>query len=145
MRMKRMISFGLIVVMVLVFAGCGGSADTVEDAGTVSKESQGQNEDVKVSDETLTDDQAVTAIKNYCYKNNLDLENIVNEGEYQVYWEISSSDDNEIVVLYRSYTSAEIRYYIDRNSGETYVTEFMPGISDEEERTDESFNVREYL
>lgn len=94
---------------------------------------------------TLSDEQALSAIRNYCYTNNPDLENIVNAGEYQVYWELSSSDEHEIVVLFCSYTGAQIRYYINRMTGDTYVTEFVPGLSSEEERTEESFNVREYL
>ncbi len=51
----------------------------------------------------------------------------------------------EIVVLYRSYTGAEIRYYIDPGSGETYVTELVPGIIEEAQSTEESFNVKDYL
>lgn len=91
--------------------------------------------------EIITEEKAITAIQNYCFSNNLDLEKIVEEGKYPVYWDIISSDDNQIVVLFRSYTGAQNRYYIDRSTGDTYVTEFVPGIMDEEERTDESFNV----
>ena len=94
---------------------------------------------------TLTDKQAISAIKKYCYISNPDLERIVNAGEYPVDWKVLSSDDHKVVVLFRSYTGAQIRYYIDRITGETYVTEFMPGISSKEERTEESFNVRDYL
>ena len=57
----------------------------------------------------------------------------------------STNDKGEIVVLYRSYTGAQTRYYIDQNTGETYVTELVPGIIDEEQRMDESFNIKEYL
>jgi hypothetical protein len=95
--------------------------------------------------DSITDDQAIYAIKNYCHINNPDLADIEKAGEYPVYWEISSSDDKEIVVLFRSYTGAQNRYYIDPLSGDTYVTEFVPGITSEEERTEESFNVRDYL
>ena len=93
----------------------------------------------------LTDKQAISAIKKYCYISNPDLERIVNAGEYPVDWKVLSSDERKVVVLFRSYTGAQIRYYIDRITGETYVTEFMPGVSSEEERTEESFNVRDYL
>ncbi len=98
--------------------------------------------DRKIGDR-ITDEQALSAIKEYCYINNPDLESIENNGEYPVYWEIESGDDSGIVVLFRSYTGAEIRYYIDPVTGETYVTEFVPGITSEEERTDETFNVLE--
>ena len=70
---------------------------------------------------------------------------MMDSGEYNLYWDVHTNDTNEIVVLYRSYTAAQTRYYIDPVSGETYVTELVPGIIDEEQRTDESFNIREYL
>ena len=38
----------------------------------------------------------------------------------------------------------ETRYYIDPTSGETYSTELVPGIIDEEQRTGESLNVKDY-
>lgn len=93
----------------------------------------------------LPERSALDAIRNYCLSANPELEEIVNAGEYPVYWEISSSDENEVVVLFRSYTGAQIFYYIDRASGNVYVTEFVSGITDGEEPTDESFNVRDYL
>ena len=95
--------------------------------------------------ETITADQALSAVKNYCYKNNPDLNEMVKSGNYTINWEIQSSDDNEIVILYRSYTSALVRYYINPVTGDTYVTEFMPGITDSEQKTDEQFNIRDYL
>ena len=101
--------------------------------------------DNKISDGKISDEQALSAIKNYCLKNNPDLESVMNSQDAPVYWDISSSDDKEIVVLFRSYTGALVRYYIDRGSGATYVTEYVEGITPEEERTDESFNVRDYL
>lgn len=93
----------------------------------------------------LTAEQALSAVQKYCYTVNPELEAIVESGEYPVCWDISSADKDEIVVVFRSYTGALTRYYIDPKSGDTYVTEFMHGISVEEERTGESLNVREYL
>ena len=93
----------------------------------------------------ITDEQAIQAVQRYCYTQNPDLESMANAGEYPVYWDVSSRDEHEIVVLFRSYTGAQIRYYIDPASGDTYVTEFVPGITPEEERTEEVFNVRDYL
>ncbi len=62
--------------------------------------------------------------------------------EYPAYWEVENGTDIEIVVLFRSYPGALVRYHIDRTSGETYVTKEVPGITDGEERTDETLNVR---
>ena len=93
----------------------------------------------------ITEGQALSSIQKYCYANDPSLEGIVDSGEYPAYWDVSSADEHEITVLFRSYTGALIRYYIDPVSGETYVTEFVPGITAEEERTGESLNVRDYL
>lgn len=118
--------------------------DTVVEEETAVLDTTTEDQDIAVS-ETITDEQALAAIKNYCYISNPSLVDIVNEGQYAVSWEVSSSDENEIVVLYISYTGAQVRYYIDRNTGDTYVTEFVPGILDEEEQTDERFNVKDYF
>ena len=93
----------------------------------------------------LSDEMALAAIRNYCFNVNPDLAGIVNAGEYPVSWEIDSGDEQEVVILFRSYTGAESRYYIDRATGDAYVTEFVPGITPEEERTDESLNVWDHL
>ena len=93
----------------------------------------------------LTDEQALSAIRSYCLLVNPDLAQIIDAGEYPVYWEIAASDEQQVVVLYRSYTGALLRYYIQRGTGETYVTEFVPGITETEMRTEESLNVWNYI
>jgi len=92
----------------------------------------------------LSDEQALSWIRNYCYAAYPNLEGMVNAGEYRISWEIVSSDEQEIVVMFRSYTGAEVRYYIDRTTGDAYSTEFVPGITPEEQRTEEIINVWEY-
>ena len=57
---------------------------------------------------------------------------------------MESSDADQIVVMFRSYREAQVRYYIDPVSGDTDVTEFVEGITDEEQPTDESFNINDY-
>jgi len=109
---------------------------------------EGESSEEPTSEENgsdaITDEQAVNAIRNYCCLENPDLES-VGEDEYPVYWEVMSSDENEIAVVFRSYTGAQKRFYIDRSTGDTYVTEFVPGIMDEEERSEETLNVRDYF
>ena len=132
--MKNILIYILVtVVSIYVLTGC---ADRSEVITVVDSE--------QTASENISEEQALNAIKNYCYSINPDLESIVDEGNYPVYWDISSSDENEIVILFRSYTGAQNRYYIDRNTGDTYVTEFVPGIMDEEERTDEMFSVNDF-
>ena len=45
------------------------------------------------------------------------------------------------MVLFRSYTGAQVRYYIDRATGDVHVTEFVPGITPEGMPSEESLNV----
>ncbi len=163
---KKVFTVVLSLIMVLGIAGCGaekesnseiiGGADEPTtiflepDSGEekmkkVEDEAEANDQDVDSVNDAITDEQALSAIKNYCHFTNPDLEAIEKAGEYPVYWEVVSGEDNEIVVLFRSYTGAEVRYYIDPASGDTYVTEFVSGITPEEERTDENFNVKDYL
>lgn len=124
--MKR-IKYALLLLVCVLLMGCGKMGEEGKPV------------------EAVTADQALAAVKNYCHKTNPDLQGIEDAGNYPVYWDIETADDNEIVILYRSYTAAQVRYYIDPATGETYVTEFMPGISTEEERTEEAFNIRDYM
>ena len=134
------------VLLITPLSGCVNKGDTIAkttgenpEPETIAK-TTGENPE----SETITEEQALEAVKNYCLSSNPDLEGIINEGTYPVYWDISSSDEGEIVVLFRSYTGAQNKYYINRNTGDTYVTEFVPGIMDEEERTNENFNIADY-
>ena len=92
-------------------------------------------------DKRLTDGQAVSAIRNYCLINYPGLEDMADS----VYWDVASSGEQEIAVVFRSYTGALNRYYIDPYTGDTYVTEQVPGIIDDERRTEESLNTWDYL
>ena len=92
----------------------------------------------------LSDEQALSAVRNACYAADPTLEGIVNAGEYPVYWEIESGDARQVVVLFRSYTGAQLRYYVDRSTGNARVTEFVPGITPEEMPAEESLNLWDY-
>ena len=119
-----------------------------EQSESVSEAAQPDNTPTEQSEptpEALTEDQALAAIKNYCSIKNPNLNDLSDQAKNASYWNVMTNESNEIVVLYRSYTAAQTRYYIDPVSGNTYVTEFVPGIIDEEQRTDESLNVRDYL
>ncbi len=113
-----------------------------ENAKTGVPEAAADNE---ASAEAITQDQALAAIKKYCFANNPELEEKADSDEYTVYFDVSTNENGEIVVLCRSYTGALTRYYIDPSSGEVYVTEQVPGIIDDEQRTDESFNIKTYI
>ena len=126
--------------------------DTVTTNEGTERTEQGKTEvgmvtayDDKGSASAITQEQALAAIQKYCYANDPELEKMIKSGDYGAYFDVSTADSGEIVVLYRSYTAAQIRYYIDSSTGDVYVTELVPGIIDEEQRTDESFNIGKYI
>lgn len=142
----------LLLSILVLLCSCGRKSDVSETPEPVSTDAPVSTAGSADTPETgamtaaeLSDEQALSAIKNYCYSINPDLESIVNSKEYPVYWEIASSDEHKTVVLFRSYTGVLVRYYIDCATGETYSTEFVPGITAEEQRTDESFNINDYF
>ena len=138
--------------------GTGSQQETAEKpAGkpVAQKEKQDADADVNtdgnadVSAETdagvITEDQAYNAVINYNKAIGSGIDEEINSDGYSEYWDVSTNEDGKIVVLYRSYTAAQTFYYVDPVSGETYITELVPGIIDEEQATGETFNVRDYL
>ena len=170
---KRTIAFLLMLALALSLAACGivpsdesktpavepptealETAEPRTEAGRQAAEGFGRRFNAmmhtlsvieKDAPRRLTDEEALSAVRNYCLSSDPSLESIVESGDYPVYWEIVSSDESEIVVLYRSYTGAQIRYYIDRVMGSASVTEFVPGIMDEEQPTAERFFAWDHL
>ena len=93
----------------------------------------------------ISDQLALELIAQHCKEQNPDLEEIINAGQYDTYWEIVSSDEREVVILFRSYTGAQVRYYVERATGDVHVTEFVPGITPEEMPSEETLNVWDYV
>ena len=118
---------------------------STEEATTEEVTAEAAPEEASDESDTITEQQALEVIKKYSYSKDPELKNMEDSGEYTIYWDVSTNDNNEIVVLYRSYTAAEIRYYINPSSGDTYVTEYVQGITDEEQKTEETLNIRDYM
>ena len=93
----------------------------------------------------LTDEQARDAVWKYiCTEENPSLEEY--DGEASVYCCVSSEEGaDEIRIDFRSYTGSHEYFYIDRATGDTHSTQYVPGIIDEEEDTGLSINVWDYV
>ena len=122
----------------------GGQTETT-DGNSTDNNATGNTSTGNNSILPITDDAALSAIQNLCLEENPSIVDYLKEGEVPLYWVVESSDNKQIVVLYRSYTGSQTRYYIDRVSGETYVTELVPGIIDEETENGQTFNIRDYI
>ena len=156
MKRKNIVILMIFCFSVMLFA-CGVPETEEKPSMTESMEAENepQMEIVEKSTEQaenaieqtdiISEDQAYDAVINYNKKIGSGLGEQINSEGYEEYWNVSTNEDGKIVVLYRSYTAAQTRYYVDPVSGETYVTELVPGIVDEEQKTGETFNVRDYL
>jgi len=160
--MKKFINITTFVVLLCMLAtmacGCSGKSSeeetttepvvaveetTAEATTEAATEATTEATTEAATEETLaplTDEMVFDAIHNYCV-----IENPENASLDADSWEIVSSDDSQVVVLFRAYTGAEIRYYVDRVTGDTYVTEFVSGIMDEEQMSDVTLNAREHI
>ena len=115
-------------------------------AAVVQGPGDGNGTTVIVGDhKKITDEQALAAVKKYCVTQDPSLEDNTGNGGAPFYWDIASSGDQEIVVVFRASTGAINRYYIDPVSGSTYVTEQVPGIIDDETKTDVTLNLWDYI
>lgn len=139
--MTLAVAMGVTACGIQTGSGTHVSEATVSETGTdMSKESTPPK-----NEKNINEDQALTAIQNYCCSNNSELEQYRNAKEGPVYWAVSSDENNQIVIVFRSYTGSINHYYIDAVTGDTYVTEMVPGITDGEQKTEEHFNVKDYL
>ena len=136
--MKKLV-VSMSLLMVLSLAACGGSNVPSDETPVIQEEPVRIEEDAEddyqdplPAEEDLgyegeiTEDNALAAIRKYVEINQPDLADMEDSGDYTIYFEVESSDENQIVVLYRSYTAAQTRYYIDRETGDVYVTELVP-------------------
>lgn len=99
------------------------------------------------TNDQISREEAYDAIKNYCYqKYGKALTDMIEEGKYSIYWHVADELVNgRYKVAFRSYTGAFEYYYVDPVTGDTYVTEWVWGIMDEEQPTNEAFNALDYL
>lgn len=116
------------------------AATTAEAAATTTTAEATTTAPEATKPASLTDEMALDAIHTYCVMQNPEFVELSAD-----HWQVISSTDAQIVVLFTSYTGSENRYYIDRATGDTYVTELVPGIIDEEQKTDEKFNAKDHL
>ncbi|MBP8969653.1 MAG: hypothetical protein KBG42_10280 [Lachnospiraceae bacterium] len=157
--MKKNVLITMSLLMVLGIAGCSSNNTAAvvipEESGIISEElvtDEGDRDPLPAEEDdgsdasgVITDEEALDAVKNFIASSQPDIALMENSDDYTVYFEVESSTGEEIVVLFRSYTASQTRFYIDRQTGDTKVTELVPGIIDEESPTGETFNIKNYM
>lgn len=120
---KRVLFFILVFVMGATFQGCSG------DLGSKAPKN-------KVSEE-----MAYEGISNYCHSA-YDW-SIAEDNPDIMYLKMGEETESEYQVIFRSYTGALIYFYVDKASGMTRLTEYVPALEVEEEAG--TIDLYEYL
>lgn len=138
---RKLISLALMAGIMFSSAACnkvpGNSETTAENTAAATETTEATTQGA------LTNEQALTAITDYLYKE-YGQERL--SGDAPSYWNVdeTQTDDKTVVVNWRSYTAAHVYFYIDRATGETYVMESEPG-SQKKVKTEKKFNAKDYL
>lgn len=149
--MKMKILLPILALSILV-VGCEKkndveitSAPSAVEAQSASEEESALGDSSESGAKVLTDEQARDAVWKYiCTEENTSLEEY--DGEAPVYCCVSSEEGaDEIRIDFRSYTGSHEYFYIDRSTGDTHSTQYVPGIIDEEEDTGLSINMWDYV
>ena len=98
------------------------------------------------SSRTMDEETALRAIEKYLAETNESMYEKLQTGDYGTADGVYTDEENgTIVVWLRTYTGAYRNYYIDPDSGETYVTETSPVTDNSVETpTDETLNAWDY-
>ena len=124
--MKKLI-FVLILVLVMsvVFQGCGTKNQTADN----TQPSSGAEADD--SQNKITEKMAYNGVYNYC-RSAYDW-SIAEDNPDIMYLKVGEETESEYQVIFRSYTGTFIYFYVDKLSGITRLTEYVPNLEIKEE------------
>ena len=118
-------------------------------ANKKSKSTKSKKTKSKKKKSSITQDIAYKGVKNYIdstgyeweddYTNYLDIE----DASEQSFMEGKDAENYYLIHL-RAYTGAHNYFYVNKKTGYTIVTEYVPGIEDDETDTGTTFNVLDY-
>lgn len=123
--MKKLYFFVIALMMVTLLPGCGTENKVTDNP---------QNSEIMDSDasaEKITKEMAYEGVFNYCHsvydwsiaENNPDI----------MYLQMGKETESEYQVIFSSYTGAFVYFYVDKSSGTTRITEYVPILDLEED------------
>ena len=124
--MKKLVFvFIFVFVMGAVFQGCG-IKNEISDSSRPSEDS-----DNNASQNNITEEMAYDGVYNYC-RSAYDW-SIAEDNPDIMYLKMGEETESEYQVIFRSYTGAFVYFYVDKLSGVTRLTEYVPVLEIEEE------------
>lgn len=118
------------------------TADSKNDSTEEDTTEENTSEEASNGNVALTDQVVLNAIIDYCYENHPGIAT-AEEGSY--YWDIFETSDEEITIVFRSYTGAFMYYHVPVATGDVYVMEYIPVVMDAPQMGDEQFSIYDYI
>ena len=124
--MKKLVFvFILVFVMGAVFQGCG-TRNEIADSSGFSEDLGSESPQNAISEEMAYD-----GVYNYC-RSMYDW-SIAQDNPDIMYLKTGEETESEYQVIFRSYTGAFVYFYVDKLSGITRLTEYVPNLDIKEE------------
>ena len=134
--MKKLVFvFILVFVMSAVLPACG-TKNEISSAPSVSDDSDSEG-----SQNSLSKEMAYEGVYNYC-QSMYDW-SIAKDNPDIMYLEMGEETESEYQVIFRSYTGALVYFGVDKLSGITRLTEYVPNLEIKEEV--ETIDLYDYL
>ena len=132
---KRFFVFIVALVMGLMLQGCG--------TGDEAADSPNPSEDLitAASKNHITEETAFEGVYNYCHSA-YDW-SIAEDDPDIMYLEMGEETETEYQVIFRSYTGSFVYFHVDKSSGITRLTEYVPILGIEEDAG--TINLYDYL
>ena len=124
--MKKLVFvFILVLVIGTVFQGCEAKNDIADSSLT--------SEDLSSTapEENISEEMAYDGVYNYC-RSVYDW-SIAEDNPDIMYVKMGEETESEYQVIFRSYTGTFVYFYVDKLSGITRLTEYVPNLEIEEE------------
>ena len=132
---KSVFIFILLLTMSAIFSSCRTKNEITGDTGYSS------NLDTNVSQDNITEQMAYDGVYNYC-RSTYNW-NMAEDNSDIMYVMMGKETETEYQVIFRSYTGAFVYFYIDKSSGNTRLSEYVPALEIEEEAG--TINLYDYL
>ena len=136
--------FILVLMMSAILSACGTKNESAGDSSTADTTYAPVTTDIPdttaVQNE-ISEEMAYDGIYNYCHST-YDW-SIAEDNPDIMYLKMGEETETEYQVVFRSYTGAFVYFYVDKSSGATRLTEYVPNLDIEEEAG--TINLYDYL
>ena len=142
--------FILVLMMSAILSACGTKNESAGDSSTADTTYTSVTTDIadttNITDTTavqneISEEMAYDGVYNYCHST-YDW-SVAEDNPDIMYLKMGEETESEYQVIFRSYTGTFVYFYVDKSSGATRLTEYVPNLDIKEEAG--TINLYDYL